>query len=598
MRVKALISTLFVAVCATAPVAAAETLEIGTTTDLDTANPFGLSGDSGWEVTVLGYDMLLKFGSADLGPEASLATGCDHSEDYRTWTCHLRPGLRWSDGTPLTSEDVAFSYRFVIKHKISLYTSYFPSDPVFETPDPQTLVWKAKEPTFAPDMPPWVYIVPKHIWEKHDGKQLEEISNIENVPSVVSGPYAITDWQRGQGWTLSRNPNFWGEPPTYDEIHFRLYTNQDALALALKNGEVDIADGLDSSTYDALSATENVKVQTIVPDRWINFAFNFGGQAKTANPHPALKDIVVRRAILQAIDRQAIVDKVYRGLAEPGTTMIRPLSARWHLDLPAEEQLPYDPQAANAALDAAGYRDTDGDGVREDPRSKKPLALRMPADQPTPGAVDSGRLIVGFLKAIGIKATLIPVSDAKMNDFWGAGNWDAYIWYWSGDPDPMYQLSVFLSSECGGRSDGCWNDPTYDDLYRQQATMMDQDKRLEIVHEMQRRVYDQVPSIVLAYPRSLQAWRTDRVDGIAPVPGPDGYLIGSYNYDSALSLKPKADEPPPASGAQAVSAEPTAAATTSSSGVPGWVFGGIAVVGLGAIVALVASRRRNRDDEA
>ena len=70
--------------------------------------------------------------------------------------------------------------------------------------------------------------------------------------------------------------------------------------------------------------------------------------------------------------------------------------------------------------------------------------------------MEAGELIVGYLKKIGISVDLSPVPDAKMNDYWGAGNFDAYIWYWSGDPDPNYQLFVFTSDQCGSWSDGCW----------------------------------------------------------------------------------------------------------------------------------------------
>ena len=152
----------------------ATVLRIGTTSDLDTDNPFAVSAGSDWTVVTSQYDMLLKFSDGDLSPAPSLATGCDHSADYLTWTCTLRQGLTWSDGTPLTSEDVAFSYRFVIEHKIPQYISYFPFHPVFTTPDDTTLVWKAEKPTFAPSMPPWVYIVPEHVWSKYAGCRPED----------------------------------------------------------------------------------------------------------------------------------------------------------------------------------------------------------------------------------------------------------------------------------------------------------------------------------------------------------------------------------------------------------------------------------------
>ena len=129
-------------------------LRVGVVSDLITDNPWAVSAGSDWSVVTVQYDMMLKFAAEDLSPAPSLATGCEPNEDSTEWTCTLREGLRWSDGSPLTSRDIAFTYRFVIDNKIPQYKSYFSFDPTFETPDDNTLIWKAEEPTFAPDMPP------------------------------------------------------------------------------------------------------------------------------------------------------------------------------------------------------------------------------------------------------------------------------------------------------------------------------------------------------------------------------------------------------------------------------------------------------------
>ncbi|HEY5860974.1 MAG TPA: hypothetical protein VIX62_11870, partial [Actinomycetota bacterium] len=193
-------------------------------------------------------------------------------------------------------------------------------------------------------------------------------------------------------------------------------------------------------------------------------------------------------------------------------------------------------------------------------------------------------LIVGFLDQIGIQVELRPVSDGKMNDYWGAGNFDAYIWYWSGDPDPNYQLFVFTSEQCGAWSDGCWQDPTFDSLYEEQRETFDREARQEIVFEAQRRVYEQAPGVVLAYPGSLQAYRNDRFTGWVPNPGDDGYLLPGYNYDSLVSLRAVDDS--------------VAATSGGSSGIPGWLWlvAGAAVV---AVIVVMSRRGRRRDlDEA
>jgi len=556
-------------------------LRVGLSSDLTTDNVFAVSAGSDYTVATTEYDMLRKFAVADATAAPSLATGCDHNEDYTQWTCTLRDGLLWSDGTPLTSEDVAFSYRFVIDNKIPQYKSYFPGNPVFTTPDPLTFVWTADEPTFAPTMPPWVYIVPEHVWSQYDGQSLKDIRAVSGMNPVVSGPYMLTGWEHGQGFTMDRNPNFWGPEPTVDRVDYRVYTNQEAMIQALKNNEIDIADGLKPSLINSVSDVSNITVQKVVSDWWLNLAFNFGGQNDSAHPLAALHDLTVRTAIEMAIDKNAIVTKVYQGAATPGDTIVRPASAFWHLDVPADQEFPFDPAGANAMLDDAGYADTNGDGVREDPSSGEPLEMQMPASSDTTGAVEAGELIVGFLKQIGIKVELLPATDTKMNDYWGSGDFDAYIWYWSGDPDPNYQLFVFTSEQCGSWSDGCWKDPHFDQLYEEQRSMMDQTKRQQIVLEAQQYEYEQVPGVVLAYPNWLEAYRNDQFTGWIPSPGPQGYLLATYNYDPLLAVKPV-----------------TGSSNSGSTSVPGWVWviAGVAVVGI--VVLVVRRGRRTEPDEA
>ncbi len=555
-------------------------LRIGVVSDLITANPFAVSAGSDWGVATTQYDMLLKFADEDLSPAPGLATGCDPSADHMTWTCTLRDGLRWSDGTPLTASDIAFTFRFIIDHKVPQYRSYFPFNPTFETPNDTTLIWTAEQPTFALDMPPWAYIVPEHVWSQYNGDDLKTIKAVENVPTIASGPFVLTSWDRGQGWTMTANKYFWGPKPTVDRLEYRLYTNQESMVQALKSGEIDIADGLTPPLFTSLKGAPNVTTQQVVSDWWLNLAFNFGGQGPNADPLPALHALVLRKAIEMAIDKQAIVDKVYQGTAHPGDTIIREASTFWHLDIPASEEIPYDPAAANKMLDDAGYVDTNGDGIRNDPKTGDELKLRIPASQDTTGAVDAGQLITGFLKQIGIEVDLQPVTDAKMNDFWAAGNFDAYIWYWSGDPDPNYQLFVFTSDQCGAWEDGCWKDPAFDAMYEKQSGTMDRAARQKIVLAAQQEAYDQIPGVVLAYPSWLEAYRSDRFTGWTPSPGANGYLLPTYNYDTLLTVHPVAG-----------------AAPSSSPSVPVPVLIGVAT--LIAIVAAAAfRRRRTSEDEA
>ena len=205
----------------------------------------------------------------------------------------------------------------------------------------------------------------------------------------------------------------------------------------------------------------------------------------------------------------------------------------------------------------------------------------MPASTDTTGAQEAGELIVGYLKQIGIKVDLLPATDAKMNDYWGSGNFDAYIWYWSGDPDPNYQLFVFTSDQCGSWSDGCWKDSHYDKLYQEQHTMMDQTQRQAIVKKAQQYEYDQVPGVVLAYPNWLEAYRTDRFTGWVGQPGPGGYVLPTYNYDTWLSLHPTGET-----------------TSSGSSSVPGWVWLVVVLAIVGIVLVVMRRGRKIEPDEA
>ena len=269
--------------------------------------------------------------------------------------------------------------------------------------------------------PPWIYILPEHVWGEYADGDKAELKGVENIPSVTTGPFTLTEVNRGQNWTLEKNPNYWGDEPNFDEIRFQLYTNQDAMAQALKKGEIDVAHLLrHGATCRRWRADEQITVQRNVSDWWLNLAFNFGGQGDNADPLPALQDKNLRTAIAMAIDKQGIVDKAYDGAASPGTSLIREIPEQWHYDVPEDDLIPFDPEGANELLDANGYERGDN-GIRVDPATGDQLKIRMPISQETAGALTAGQLIVGYLDEIGIEVEIFPVNEGKMYSYWRPG---------------------------------------------------------------------------------------------------------------------------------------------------------------------------------
>jgi peptide/nickel transport system substrate-binding protein len=555
-------------------------LRIGVPNDLTTANPLSLRSGSDWNVATTQYDMMLMFGNDDLSPSPGLAKECVPNDDLTEWTCTFRDDVKWSDGEPFTSKDVAFTYQLMIDQGISIYNSYFSAGPTFETPDDTTLIWKSPEPTYAPLTPPWVYILPEHIWSKDADLGKQELKALENVPSVTTGPFYLDEVNSGQNWTLKKNPNYWGDEPYYDEIRYTLFTNQDAMAQALKKGEIDVATYFETALLPSLDSDPNITVQRNVSDWWLNMAFNFGGQGPNSDPLPALNDKTLRTAIEMAISKQGIVDKAYNGAASPGDTVIHQVPEIWYYDVPEDQEIPYDPDAANKMLDDAGY-ERGSDGTRVDPKTGDKLALRMPVSQETGGAMIAGQLIVGYLNEIGIEVKLFPVNEGKMYSYWNTGDWDAYIWYWTGEPDPTYQLSAFTTDQCKNLSDGCWSNDEYDALFKQQESIIDPQEREQVVHDALSLVYEEVPAIALAYPNNIEAYRNDLVQDFTPVPGDQGYLVPNYNNVGMVTVKP-------ASGG---------AESDGSSGLPVGVWAGAAAVIVVGGLLLYRRGSRSEDDE-
>ena len=524
------------------------TLNVGIPGDMVSPNPFKACCSYEYEMMFLAYDMLFNFGAEDLTPAPGLAESCEPSADNKTWTCTIRSGVKWSDGEPLTAADIAFTYRFILDNEISTFSDYLPFNPTFEAPDDTTLIWKSEKPTIAPTMPPWVPIVPEHIWSEYDGtdfKTIKAVDVLADGPLVGSGAFVLTQWEPGQFFKMSANKGYWGGAPTIDEIVYTIYDNREAMVQALKSGEIDFADDLNPTLFNSLEGEANIGLVPGAPSSFTNFAFNFGSppdvaawqQMSNDTHHPAIDDLAFRQAIAHAVDKQAVVDSVYQGRAIQGTTITLP-SRIWHYDPPAEDLYNFDLAEANRILDEAGYEDTDNDGVREMPGGGEPLELDVLTINSSTGSNDTGRLMAGWAEQIGVRFNIQPVSEGKAYAVWEEGDFDAYIWGWGGDPDPDFILSIFTTKQCLSWSDGCYSDPQFDQWYVEQQSIFDPEERKLFVDDMQAFLYEQVPEIVIAYPEYLQAYRTDTFTGYIPVPKEGGTYLFSWGPYSYINLTP------------------------------------------------------------
>ena len=404
-----------------------------------------------------------------------------------------------------------------------------------EAPDDATLVMTTKEP--SPIMLRLaVPILPEHIWKDIDEKEVTTFDNEKNA--VGSGPFVLAERSTGQFVRLTANKSYWGGAPKIDEVVFRVFNNADALLQALKKGEIDFADGLDPAPFNSLKNTAGITAVAGDYPGFDELAFNTGAALDSGEPigdgHPALKDKRVRQAIAHAIDKQALVDRVLGGYGTPATGIIPPCTQNLTYQPADGEAYNFDLAEANQLLDEAGYKDTDGDKVREMPDGSRPLqlpAVRQAGVQhlPAVGPVHAGLAARHRHRHRGQGGGGEPLTEII-----GQGEFDMFEWGWVVEPDPDYQLSTFT---CGSRSyksggdvlanlsDSFYCNPDYDKLYEQQKVTIDPAKRADIVKQMQKMLYDDAPYVVTFYYDELQAYRSDRFAGFLAQPDPGGVVL-------------------------------------------------------------------------
>ncbi len=492
-------------------------LRIGWAGSPDTLNPgLGVLTES-YTIYELVYDSIYHL-NLDGSFSLDLADKVETSADGKVWTYHIREGVNFHDGTPLTAEDVAFTLNFYKANTdfpfLNTYTGYFESVKATEGNNVVLTLTEAI-PNIESQLF-YLFVLPKHIWES-----VETPGEFENAEMIGSGPFKLTEYKQNEFVHLTANKEHVLTPPKVDEVVFQTFENQDALVQAIKTGQVDMITEMPGPAVVALRNEATVKVVDGAPlapavsDIIFNVvsAENCPPDGGVCSGHPALKDVTVRRALAHATDKQKIIDVVLLGLGKPGLTLIPDGLGQWYND--SLQDYAYDIAAANKLLDDAGYVDKDGDSVRELPDGSKSLSFRVnwPSDSTT--APREAELLAEMWAPIGIKTELQALDpDTLTAACCPTFDYDILIWGWGSDPDPGFLLSVHLTEEIPtGTSESGYSNPTFDEMFSQQATEMDLDKRRQIVWDMQKILLEDLPYLVPFYDLAVQAYRADRFTG-------------------------------------------------------------------------------------
>ncbi len=560
-------------------------LKIGWAQNPSTINPYVGQDEEAFSIWAINWDLLVNFSPKDLSPTPGIAESWDISDDKKTVTFHLDPNAKWSDGQPITSEDVKYSLE-VLGSKGALFTSYTDNITSIETPNADTVVIHTKRPDARIVGGLFIYILPKHVWGKVPVGDLTGSYKPE-LPLVGSGPFIVTDFEPNRITKMEKNPNFRGPEPKFDEIQFIRYGNQDAAERALQVGEVDMVPEVSAAGFARLGDQPNIETLRASSPAYTQMAFNSCSTkiCPDAQYNPAIQDLAVRQATAYAVDRERINQIAARDTSFEAHGML-PSFYKSFYEVPADDY-PYDPEKAKQILDDAGWQDN-GDSPRT--KGGQELKFNLYVRSESPYDIQAAKLVAEQAKAVGIEYDVQVVSTDKLYDLTvrkvngkPAPDYDTFIWGWGGDPyDPSFLLSVLTTGEIGGSSDSYYSNPTYDRLFKQQAGSFDTAQRKGIIQRMVALTQHDLPYLVITYDPNLEAYRTDRVANVEPTCPEDSTgdaICDQTSYEPLLTIAPG-----------------------SSSGESGGGGSGIAiavvavvVVGVGAFFVIRARRRRDSE---
>lgn len=418
------------------------------------------------------FDGLLTY-DLQLRPQAQLATAWKVSADGREISFTLRPGVRWHDGKPFTSADVAFSLLKVWKVYHSRGRGTFANVERVDTPDPLTVVLHLSRP--APYLLSALastesQVVPAHLYQA--GPILTNPAN--NAP-IGTGPFRFARWNRGSDLVLERNPDYWQpQQPYLDRLIFRFLPDAGAAAAALETGAIQLATNIAPADVVRLRRNKAIAVDTR-PTGFSSvissFEFNLD--------RPALRDPRVRQALAHAVDRDFLVKNIWFGDAVAAASPIPATFPAFASSAP--QAYGYDLKRAAALLDEAGLK-PDGRGVR----------LTLACDPyPTPALVQSAQYLRSSLRRIGVVLN-VRTQDAGefVNRVYTRRDFDTVVYGAAAGPDPAIGSQRFYASKnfqpgIAFANGAHYNNPQVDALLEAAQVELDPARRRDFYQQFQ-----------------------------------------------------------------------------------------------------------------
>ncbi|MBX7431559.1 ABC transporter substrate-binding protein [Mycobacterium sp. Y57] len=440
----------------------------------DQLDPHKTTAYFSFEVLENVFDTLVE-PDEDLQMQPALAESWEVSPDQLTWTFHLRPGVTFHDGTPLTADDVVFSYRRIIDEQLA-NVDKFSAVTAVEAPDPDTVVIRVDRP------------VPNMLTNLGGFKGMAIVSrrNVESgeiaTHPIGTGPFSFVDQRSGDSITLAANPDYWDGAPGVGEVVFRFISEPSTAISALQAGEIDWTDSVAPQRVSQLSEDESVTLAVTPSNDYWYLALN--------EAREPWNDVRVRQAIAYAIDRDAIVQATSYDTAAENQLAI-PEGNPWYV--------PYDRYTEGGLAKARELLQEAG---------AAPTTMDMLVTNDYPETVTAAQIVADNLAPLGITVNIRTVDFATWLDEQNNGNFDMLMMGWLGniDPDDFYYA---LHHTDGTSNAQKFSDPEVDRLLEAGRVETDHDARFDDYRRAATLIADGVSYIYLYNPSVIQAWNPE-----------------------------------------------------------------------------------------
>jgi len=390
----------------------------------------------------------------------------------------LRKGVRFHDGTPLTSKDVIASFKRILTDKASLQAPNLANVKEMDAPDDYSFIVTLKQ-------------LDANALEDINGRVIikqiaaEKMGELDNRP-VGTGPFKFTSWERSGQFVVRRNDGYWGQPARIDEVVYRAIQEDSARIAALEAGQVDVISNIPPHEVARLKSNPRLRVQQVQGLRPIFLVLS--------PAYKPLDNLKVRRAITHAIDRERIIKHILEGNAFPLSGLLSPQVFGYE---PGAKAFPYDPDKAKQLLSEAGF----ANGFEIDYYSP---TGRYPKDR------EVALVIVEQLARVGIKANLKTPEWAIFNTDYKNGKYPIYLTGRGSltDADALFQQ--YFRTGTTRRVLG-YSNPKLDEILDAEQQAFDSKKREKLLWDAHRMILEDAPAVPLWNAMDIYAHRADLV---------------------------------------------------------------------------------------